>query len=336
MKKRILTGDRPTGRLHLGHYVGTLENRAKMQDEYQTFVMLADVQGLTDNYTNPQKVHDAVFDVAVDNLSVGIDPAKSTLFIQSLIPELAELTVYFMNLVTLSRLQRNPTVKDEMQQKGFGQNIPVGFLNYPISQAADILGFQADIVPVGKDQAPMLEQTREIAKKFNDLYGETFIVPEIVLGRVSKLIGTDGSSKMSKSLGNFISLSDDSAAVRKTVNSMYTDPNRISIDVPGNVKDNPVFIYLDTFGQQKHQNTIEEFKHRYLMGGIGDVEVKDFLYEVIEEFLIPIRERRDYFTHNPNLVYEILRNGTQKARTDVQSTLSKVKNNMHFSYENIL
>ena len=277
--KRILTGDRTTGRLHLGHYVGTLENRVKLQDDYQVFVMLADVQALTDNFQDPGKVHDSVFQIAIDNLSAGLDPDKSTLFVQSLIPELAELTVYFMNLVTLSRLQRNPTVKDEMQQKGFGSNIPVGFLNYPISQAADILGFRADLVPVGKDQAPMLEQTREIAKKFNELYGKTFAIPETMLGRVSKLVGTDGDNKMSKSLNNFIRLSDDSQTVKVQIKSMYTDPKRISADVPGNVKDNPVFIYLDTFSKPKHQKTIEQFKTRYLAGGIGDVEVKDFLFE---------------------------------------------------------
>ncbi len=333
--KRILTGDRTTGKLHLGHYVGTLENRVKLQDSYQIFVMLADIQALTDNYQTPGKVHDAVFQIAIDNLSAGLDPEKSTLFIQSLIPELAELTVYFMNLVTLSRLQRNPTVKDEMQQKGYGNNIPVGFLNYPISQAADILGFNADVIPVGKDQSPMVEQTREIAKKFNELYGETFTIPEILLGRVSKLVGTDGDNKMSKSLGNVISLSDDSETVRKQVRAMYTDPNRISKDVPGNVKDNPVFIYLDTFGQSKHQVTIEGFKKRYLVGGIGDVEVKDFLYEVIEEFLGPIRDKRLVYESNPELVKQILKTGSQRARDEVQQTLAKAKKSMHFSFDNL-
>ncbi len=330
--KRILTGDRTTGNLHIGHYVGTLENRVKMQDTHQTFVMLADVQALTDNFQNPGRVHDAVFQVAIDNLSVGLDSDKSTLFIQSLIPELAELTVYFMNLVTLSRLQRNPTVKDEMQQKGFGTNIPVGFLNYPISQAADILGFQADIVPVGKDQAPMLEQTREIAKKFNELYGETFVVPEILLGRVAKLIGTDGNNKMSKSLGNIISLSDDSEQVRKQVKSMYTDPNRVTKDVPGNVSNNPVFIYLDALGKPNHLQTINEFKKRYLAGGIGDVEVKDFLFEVIEDFLEPIRAKREYYQSNPELINKILKTGTERARQEVQNTLEKAKKSMHFSF----
>jgi len=331
--KRILTGDRTTGRLHLGHYVGTLENRVKLQDDYQVFVMLADVQALTDNFQDPGKVHDSVFQIAIDNLSAGLDPDKSTLFVQSLIPELAELTVYFMNLVTLSRLQRNPTVKDEMQQKGFGSNIPVGFLNYPISQAADILGFRADLVPVGKDQAPMLEQTREIAKKFNELYGKTFAIPETMLGRVSKLVGTDGDNKMSKSLNNFIRLSDDSQTVKVQIKSMYTDPKRISADVPGNVKDNPVFIYLDTFSKPKHQKTIEQFKTRYLAGGIGDVEVKDFLFEVIEEFLTPIRERRKYYETNPKLVRQILKAGTDKARLEVQKTLAEAKKNMNFSFD---
>ncbi|HUY53368.1 MAG TPA: tryptophan--tRNA ligase [Candidatus Dormibacteraeota bacterium] len=332
--KTILTGDRTTGKLHIGHYLGTLENRVKLQDSYKTFVMLADVQALTDNYQNPGKVHDAVFQVAIDNLSVGLDPDKSTLFIQSLIPELAELTVYFMNLVSLSRLQRNPTVKDEMQQKGFGTNIPVGFLNYPISQAADILGFQADLVPVGKDQSPMLEQTREIAKKFNDLYGKTFVIPEILLGRVSKLVGTDGNNKMSKSLGNIISLSDSSEQVRKQVKSMYTDPNRITKDVPGNVSNNPVFIYLDALSKPKHLPTIDQFKNRYLAGGVGDVEVKDFLFEVIEEFLEPIRAKRKELELNPELINKILKSGTEKARQEVQKTLAKAKKNMNFSFDN--
>lgn len=330
--KRILTGDRPTGSLHIGHYLGTLENRVKLQDSYETFVMLADMQALTDNFTNPSKVHDSVFQVAIDNLSAGIDPNKSTIFIQSLIPELAELSVYFMNLVSLSRLQRNPTVKDEMQQKGYGANIPVGFLNYPISQAADILGFQADLVPVGKDQAPMLEQTREIAKKFNELYGKTFVIPEILLGRIAKLVGTDGGNKMSKSLGNVISLSDQSETVRKQVKSMYTDPNRISSDVPGNVVNNPVFIYLETLGHEKHKPTIEEFKQRYQKGGIGDVEVKDFLFEVIEEFLEPIRQKRQYYESNPKLVHEILKQGTKKARMEVQKTLASAKSAMGLNY----
>jgi tryptophanyl-tRNA synthetase len=333
--KRILTGDRTTGNLHIGHFVGTLENRVKLQDEYETFVMLADVQGLTDNFTNPKKVHDAVFEVAVDNLSVGIDPTKTTLFIQSLIPELAELTVYFMNLVTLARLQRNPTVKDEMIQKGFKDNIPVGFLNYPISQAADILGFNPDIVPVGKDQSPMLEQTREIAKKFNDLYSDTFKIPEILLGRIPKLIGTDGGNKMSKSLNNVIMLSDSSEQVRKQIRSMYTDPNRISKDTPGNVKDNPVFIYLDSFAKDKHVKLVDDYKERYLAGKVGDVEVKDFLFDVMEEFLNPIRQKRLELISNPKLVYSILKDGSDKARGEVQKTLKRAKANMNFSFDNL-
>jgi len=333
--KRILTGDRTTGNLHIGHYLGTLENRVKLQGEYQTFVMLADVQALTDNFLDPSKVHNAVYAVAIDNLSVGIDPAKSTIFIQSLIPELAELTTYFMNLVSLSRLQRNPTVKDEMQQKGYGSNIPVGFLNYPISQAADILGFQADLVPVGKDQAPMLEQTREIAKKFNELYGKTFTIPEILLGRVSKLVGTNGNSKMSKSLGNFINLSDPSDVVRKHIKSMYTDPNRVSSDIPGDVVNNPVFIYLDAFGQTKHLQTTESFKTRYKNGDIGDVEVKDFLFEVIEEFLNPIRVKRKYYEANYKIVEDILKHGTEKARDEVKKTLHLAKSKMGFLFKDL-
>jgi tryptophanyl-tRNA synthetase len=333
--KRILTGDRPTGNLHIGHYFGTLENRVKLQDSYETFVMLADVQALTDNFANPTKVHNAVFEVAIDNLSAGIDPDKSTIFVQSMIPELAELSVYFMNLVSLSRLQRNPTVKDEMKQKGYGANIPVGFLNYPISQAADILGFQADLVPVGKDQSPMVEQTREVAKKFNELYGKTFVIPEILLGRVARLIGTDGGNKMSKSLGNVISLSDESDTVRKQVKSMYTDPKRVSSDIPGDIVNNPVFIYLESLGQDKHKPTIEEFKQRYQKGSIGDVEVKDFLFEVIEEFLEPIRIKRKHYQENPKIVQEILKSGTKKARAQVQETVSKAKKAMGLLYEEL-
>jgi tryptophanyl-tRNA synthetase len=330
--KRILTGDRTTGNLHIGHYIGTLENRVKLQGEYETFIMLADVQGLTDNFSNPKKVHDSVFEVAIDNLSVGIDPSKSTIFVQSLVPELAELTIYFMNLVTLSRLQRNPTVKDEMIQKGFGSNIPVGFLNYPISQAADILGFNADLVPVGKDQAPMLEQTREIAKKFNELYGQTFKMPEILLGRVPKLVGTDGDNKMSKSVGNVISLTDSSEQVRKQVKSMYTDPTRISKDMPGNTDNNPVFIYLDIFSKPHHQENLSDFKSRYQQGRVGDVEVKDFLYEVMEEFLIPIRSKRKELESNMGYVKKTILEGSQRAREEAQKVLKLAKSNMGITY----
>lgn len=332
MKKRILTGDRTTGKLHLGHYVGTLENRVKMQDEYDTFIMEADVQALTDNYENPKKVHDAVPMVALDNLSVGLDPKKVTLFVQSQIPELAELTVYFMNLVTLSRVKRNPTVKQEMDQKGFGLDVPVGFVNYPISQAADILGFRADVVPVGEDQAPMLEQTREIVRRFNTLYGETFAMPELKVGRVARLVGTDGSAKMSKSLGNVIHLSDTSEQVHKQVMSMYTDPARVRPDIPGKVEGNPVFVYLDTFGKPEHADTIADYKARYLEGRVGDVEVKRFLYEVLESFLGPIRARRAELEAEPGYVLDVLRDGTEKARAEVAETMAVVRKHMHLQY----
>jgi tryptophanyl-tRNA synthetase len=283
--KRLLTGDRTTGPLHLGHYVGTLESRISMQDRYETFIMQADAQALTDNFENSGKVHDAVREVALDNLAAGLDPKKVTFFIQSQVPELSELTMYFMNLVTLSRVKRNPTVKDEMDQKGFGLNIPLGFAVYPVSQAADILAFNADVVPVGEDQAPMIEQTREIAKRFNALYGETFAMPEAEIGRVGRLVGTDGGAKMSKSLGNVVYLSDPTSEVHRKVMSMYTDPARIRPDIPGKVEGNPVFVYLQTFGTEADHETILELETRYKEGKVGDVEVKTFLYEVLNDSL---------------------------------------------------
>lgn len=325
-KKRILTGDRPTGKLHLGHYVGTLENRVRLQDEYETYIMQADVQALTDNFDNPEKVRNSVYEVALDNLAVGLDPNKSVLFVQSQVPELAELTVYFMNLVTLERLQRNPTVKSEMKQKGFGGNVPVGFVNYPLSQAADILGFNADLVPVGNDQAPMLELSREIVAKFDNVYDYKFKMPEIMVGRVARLVGTDGGAKMSKSLGNVIHLSDTTEVVRQKVMSMYTDPNRKRASDPGKVEGNPVFIYLDAFGNDKAR--IDELKSLYVKGGVGDVQVKQYLAEVLEEFLTPIRERRTYFEKQPKLVKAILRDGTQKARSTVAQTMVEVRKAM--------
>lgn len=328
--KRILTGDRTTGKLHLGHYLGTLENRVKMQDEYETFIMEADVQALTDNFEDPQKVHDAVFEATLDNLAVGLDPNKATIFIQSQIPELAELTVYFMNLVTLARLQRNPTIKDEMVQKGFGANVPVGFLCYPISEASDILGFRADVVPAGEDQSSMVEQTREIVRRFNSIYGETFNMPEIVVGRVARLVGTDGSSKMSKSLGNVIYLSDTSSEVEKRVMGMYTDPKRLKASDPGTVEGNPVFIYLDAFGKDESQ--IKDFKLRYREGRVGDIEVKQYLVSVLNEFLDPIRSRRQEYEEQPKLVTEILEKGTEHARSEVADTLARVRKAMKLEY----
>lgn len=330
--RTILTGDRPTGKLHLGHYLGTLENRVKLQDEYETFIMLADVQALTDNFDNPKKVRESVYEVALDNLSVGLDPAKSHLFIQSMIPEIAELTVYFMNLVTLARLKRNPTVKSEMEQKGFGANVPVGFLNYPISEAADILAFGTELVPAGEDQQPMIEQTREIVRKFNRTYGVTFKMPEILVGRIARLIGTDGSSKMSKSLGNVIYLSDDADVVRKKVMAMYTDPNRRTARDIGATHNNPVFIYLDAFASPHHLDRIRRLKERYVLGKVGDVEVKCYLATVLNEFLEPIRERRAFYEARPELVQQIFMDGTKAARELAAKTLVKVKSAMQLDY----
>ncbi len=325
-KKRILTGDRPTGKLHLGHYLGTLENRVSLQDDYETYIMVADVQALTDNFDKPEKVRDSVYEVALDNLAAGLDPEKSVLFVQSQIPELAELTVYFMNLVSLERLQRNPTVKSEMKQKGFGSNVPVGFVNYPLSQAADILAFNADIVPVGDDQSPMLELSREVVAKFSNIYGYSFRMPEIMVGRVARLVGTDGNAKMSKSLGNVIYLSDTEETVRKKVMAMYTDPNRKHATDPGKVKGNPVFIYLDAFCKDKAK--LSELKERYAAGKVGDVEVKQYLSDVLNEFLEPIRERRRYYEAQPELVKTILSNGTQQARITVAKTMQEVRSAM--------
>lgn len=330
--KRILTGDRPTGKLHLGHYVGSLKNRVALQDDYETFIMVADVQALTDNFDDPQKVHDNVREVTMDNLAVGLNPEKVTFFIQSQIPEIAELTVFFMNLVTMARLMRNPTVKDEVKQKGFGEDVPVGFVNYPISQAADILFLKANLVPVGEDQKPMIEQTREIARKFNSIYGEVFPEPDIKVGEVGRLIGTDGNAKMSKSIGNVIYLSDSPADVEKKVMNMYTDPTRLKATDPGTIDGNPVFIYLDTFALESDKDQIEEFKKRYKEGTVGDVEVKRFLVKVLNEFLQPIRERRRQYEEDPTLVDEILKRGTQKAREEAAETMSEVRKAMKIDY----
>lgn len=342
--KRILTGDRPTGKLHLGHYVGSLANRVKLQDEYETFIMVADVQALTDNFDNPSKVRSNVVEVTMDNLAVGLNPGKVTFFIQSEISEIAELTVFFMNLVTMARLIRNPTVKDEIGQKGFGEQIPVGFVNYPISQAADILFLKANLVPVGEDQKPMLEQTREIARRFNSIYGEVFPEPEIKVGEVGRLVGTDGNAKMSKSLGNVVYLSDSKEEVEKKVMAMYTDPNRVRPDIPGKVEGNPVFLYLDAFGPEAAKiegsdfssseiaKKIAEYKDRYQKGTVGDVEVKKYLVRILNTFLEPIRNRRAYYEKNPEKVEKILKDGTQKARGEAQTTMREVKKAMKLDY----
>lgn len=333
MKKRILTGDRPTGRLHLGHFVGSLKNRVKLQDEYETFIMVADVQALTDNFEHPEKLGENIREVVLDYLSVGIDPEKATIFIQSQVPQIAELTIFYMNLVTLARLERNPTVKDEMKQKGFGANVPLGFLAYPVSQAADITFLKADLVPVGIDQVPMIEQTREIVRKFNDLYGKVLVEPEALVGEVERLPGTDGKAKMSKSLGNVINLSDDPETVKKQVMGMYTDPARIHGDEPGDVINNPVFIYLDTFSQsEESKSKVEELKKRYRAGTVKDVAVKEFLVEVLEEFLGPIRKRRDKFEKEQGLVEQILNDGAKKARVEAQKTIKEVKTAMKIDY----
>lgn len=331
-QKRILTSDRPTGKLHLGHYVGSLKNKVELQNEYEIFIMSADVQALTDNFDNPQKVHDNVLEVAMDNLAVGLDPNKVTFFIQSQIPEIAELTVYFMNLVTLARLQRNPTVKDEMQQKGFGNEIPVGFLSYPISQAADILFLKADLVPVGNDQSPMIEQTREIARRFNSLYGHVFDEPEGKFGEVARLVGTDGQAKMSKSLNNAIFLADPKDVVEQKVMNMYTDPSRLHFTDPGNVEGNPLFIYLDAFGSKEDQVQINDYKERYQKGKVGDIEVKQYLANILNRFLNPIRKRRAIYEQQPEVVGKILKEGTKKARMEAKKTLLEVKKAMKLDY----
>ena len=345
MKRIILTGDRPTGNLHLGHYVGSLKNRVKMQEDGnydEMYVFIADTQALTDNFNNPKKVRDSVIEVALDYLSVGIDPSKVTIFIQSMIRALPELTMYYMNLVTLARLERNPTVKSEVKQKDFGSSIPVGFLNYPVSQTADITAFDATIVPVGEDQLPMLEQAREIVRSFNNIYGETLVEPKAVIPDnevCRRLPGTDGKAKMSKSLGNCIYLKDDSETVKKKVMGMYTDPNHLRVEDPGNTKDNTVFIYLEALATDEHfkkylpnYKNLDELKAHYEKGGLGDVKVKKFLYDVIEDTLKPIRERRKYYEENIDKVYGILKEGSKKADLKAEETLKRVKKAMLIDY----
>ncbi|HSX48783.1 MAG TPA: tryptophan--tRNA ligase [Candidatus Saccharimonadales bacterium] len=330
MKKRILTGDRPTGKMHLGHYVGSLANRVKLQDSYDQFVMIADVQALTDNFANPDKVRASIKEVLLDYLSVGIDPTKTTIFIQSLIPEIAELTVFYLNLVTLERVLRNPTVKEEIKQKGFGKNIPAGFAMYPVSQAADITFLNANLVPVGEDQLPMIEQTREIVRKFNSLYGNVFVEPEALVGEVKRLPGIDGNAKMSKSLGNAIYLSDSAEELKKKVMGMYTDPKRIHPTDPGTVEGNPVFTYHEVFNKNKKE--VEDFKKRYKEGKIGDVEIKTRLFEILNEFLTPIREKRKEFEGKDEELEKILKDGTAKAREEAQKTMKKVRHAMKIDY----
>ena len=345
MKKIILTGDRPTGRLHVGHYVGSLSERVRLQNSGlydEIFVMIADAQALTDNAEHPEKVRQNILQVALDYLACGIDPAKTNIFIQSMIPELAELTVYYMNLVTVSRVQRNPTVKTEIQQKNFETSIPVGFFCYPISQAADITAFRATTVPVGEDQLPMIEQCKEIVHKFNMVYGETLTDPEIVLPSNKaclRLPGIDGKAKMSKSLGNCIYLSDEEDEVKKKVMSMFTDPNHLRVQDPGKVEGNPVFIYLDAFSKPEHfaeylpeYQNLQELKDHYTRGGLGDVKVKKFLNNVLQEELGPIRERRKMWEQRIPDVYDILKEGTKAAKAKAEQTLHDVKAAMKINY----
>ena len=345
MAKIILTGDRPTGRLHVGHYVGSLKRRVELQNSGEfdkIFIMIADAQALTDNADNPEKVRQNIIEVALDYLACGIDPAKSNILIQSQIPELCELSFYYMNLVTVSRLQRNPTVKAEIQMRNFEASIPVGFFTYPISQAADITAFKATTVPVGEDQMPMLEQTKEIVHRFNYVYGETLVEPNILLPENKaclRLPGTDGKAKMSKSLGNCIYLSDPADEVRTKIMSMFTDPTHLRVEDPGHVEDNPVFIYLDAFCKDEHFErylpdyaNLDELKAHYMRGGLGDVKVKKFLNNVIQEELEPIRNRRKEWEKDIPAVYEILKKGTAAAKEVAAETLADVKRSMKINY----
>jgi len=327
MKKRILTGDRPTGPLHLGHYVGSLKNRVKLQDEYDSFILIADVQALTDNFDDPKKVHDNTLQVLLDNIAVGLDPEKVTFHLQSAIPQTAELTIFYANLVTMARVERNPTVKDEIKQKSdkFKESATLGFVMYPVSQAADITIVKGQLVPVGEDQVPHVEQTREIVRSFNRIYGEVFKEPEALVSDYGRLVGTDGNAKMSKSLGNCIYLSDDAATVNEKVKNMYTDPNRIRATDPGTVEGNPVFIYHDAFNTNKDE--ILDLKARYEKGTVGDVEVKEKLAIAINTFLDPIRERRAKFD-DEKLLTEILTAGTNKAQAVAEQTMNEVKDAM--------
>lgn len=330
-KKIILTGDRPTGKLHLGHYAGSLANRVLLQDIHRQFVMIADAQALTDHAHEPQKIRENILEVALDYLAVGIDPQKTTIFIQSLIPALPEMTLYFLNLVTWNRLKHNPTVKLEIQQKGYGEEIPAGFMVYPISQASDITAFKADLVPVGEDQIPMIEQTVEVVRKFNRLYNTSVLVePEIVTSRIARLPGVDGKAKMGKSLGNAIYLSDSEEIVTKKVKSMYTDPNHLRVEDPGKVEGNPVFTYLDAFGQDVEK--IEELKAHYQRGGLGDSIVKKYLLDVLLSFLAPIRKRREEFAKDPKHVMQLLFQGTEVAAKVAHQTLSEMRQAMGIDY----
>ena len=344
-EKIILTGDRPTGRLHVGHYVGSLRERVRLQDSGEfdkVFIMIADAQALTDNAENPDKVRKNIIEVALDYLACGLDPAKATIFVQSMVPQLTELTFYYMNLVTVARVQRNPTVKNEIKMRNFEASIPVGFFCYPISQAADITAFKATTVPVGEDQEPMLEQCREIVHKFNTVYGPTLTMPEIVLpsnDACMRLPGIDGKAKMSKSLGNCIYLSDEPEDIKKKVMSMYTDPDHVRVEDPGKIEGNTVFTYLDAFSTEEHfakflpdYANLDELKAHYQRGGLGDVKVKKFLNNVLQDVLEPIRERRHYWEQRIPEVYEILRAGSKEAEAAAAATLHDVREAMRINY----
>ncbi len=345
MSKIILTGDRPTGRLHVGHYVGSLRQRVQLQNSGaydKVYIMIADAQALTDNAEHPEKVRKNIIEVALDYLACGLDPAKSILFIQSMVPQLTELTFYYMNLVTVSRLQRNPTVKNEIKMRNFEASIPTGFFCYPISQAADITAFRATVVPVGEDQLPMLEQCKEIVHKFNSVYGETLVDPDIMLPQNDaclRLPGIDGKAKMSKSLGNCIYLSDEPEDIRKKVMSMYTDPDHVRVEDPGKIEGNTVFTYLDAFSTEEHfakflpdYANLDEMKAHYKRGGLGDVKVKKFLNNVLQDVLEPIRERRHYWEQRIPEVYEILRAGSKEAEAAAAATLHDVREAMRINY----
>lgn len=345
MSKIILTGDRPTGRLHVGHYVGSLRQRVQLQNSGaydKVYIMIADAQALTDNAEHPEKVRKNIIEVALDYLACGLDPAKSTLFIQSMVPQLTELTFYYMNLVTVSRLQRNPTVKNEIKMRNFEASIPTGFFCYPISQAADITAFRATVVPVGEDQLPMLEQCKEIVHKFNSVYGETLVDPDIMLPQNDaclRLPGIDGKAKMSKSLGNCIYLSDEPEDIKKKVMSMYTDPDHVRVEDPGKIEGNTVFTYLDAFSTEEHfakflpdYANLDELKAHYKRGGLGDVKVKKFINNVLQDVLEPIRERRHYWEQRIPEVYEILRAGSKEAEAAAAATLHDVREAMRINY----
>ncbi|MBO0448488.1 tryptophan--tRNA ligase [Enterococcus sp. MJM12] len=334
MKNTILTGDRPTGRLHLGHYVGSLKKRVEMQADpnNELYIMIADMQALTDNAKNPEKVSSNVLEVALDYLAVGLDPSKTTLFIQSQIPQLAELTMYFLNLVSVGRVRRNPTVKSEIEQKNFGEGVPTGFFIYPVSQAADITAFKANLVPVGEDQKPMLEQTQEIVHSFNNIYKPVLVEPKAVLPPkgMGRLPGIDGNGKMSKSLGNGIYIADSADVIKKKVMSMYTDPNHIHVEDPGQVEGNMVFTYLDVFGTDKEY--IAKLKDNYRRGGLGDVKIKRYLIDVLEAEFAPIRTKREELAKDPAAIMEILQKGSQQAEMVAAQTLAQVKEAMGIAY----